>query len=165
MTDRYGAPFVHLPHTEVTNAEEHAENNRYLNHLNNDAAANLWQILGGLTLTPASTPTFFSVVASNGMTLVSNHGVSITGFTGVVIESLFSGGIALTASMTGAVNITASAGDVIIFAHDSTSKAQVASDGDVELTPGGFLVLDNLPVVNPGGTGRVWNNGGVLNIT
>lgn len=36
---------------------------------------------------------------------------------------------------------------------------------DVILSPGRYLVLNNLPIVNPGGAGRVWNNGGVLSIT
>lgn len=60
-------------------------------------------------------------------------------------------------------------GDIHITAGYASGGAY-SSGGDIRLIMGygsvnGELFLLNLPIVNPGGTGSVWNNAGVLNIT
>jgi len=51
----------------------------------------------------------------------------------------------------------------------NTPRLTVPEDGDIELVVGGALpsrlVFTGLPTSDPGGTGRVWDNSGVLNIT
>lgn len=65
--------------------------------------------------------------------------------------------------------LIATTGAGYLFLHDSgNSGVYVKSDGAdviVEVSNIGHLELRGLPVVNPGGSDRVWNNGGVLNIT
>lgn len=56
-------------------------------------------------------------------------------------------------------NISSTNGDIVISANSTGNSVFIAPD------PAGYIVLENLPTSSPGGTGRVWNSGGVLHIT
>lgn len=48
--------------------------------------------------------------------------------------------------------------------HNMLFEGEMTFANDVELL-GSVLKLTNIPTSNPGGTGRVWNDGGTLKIT
>lgn len=60
--------------------------------------------------------------------------------------------------------------DLTVVAGDAINASAggdivLTATGNVIVTAGSFLELPGLPTATPGGTDRVWNNGGVLNIT
>ena len=79
-----------------------------------------------------------------GMSLQSAGGTSIldTSTSGITIEA-----------NGGAVNVVISGSSVVL------------NSAGVTVTTTHNVILSGLPTTNPGGTGRVWNNSGVLNIT
>lgn len=98
----------------------------------------------GIDFTDNSGNGFFFDVAVDGGFTVHDHGTA-----GVFFQELGTGGIELKDQ---------GGGGIILLC---------TSTGDITLNPGAsaHLVFDNIPTSNPGGTNRVWNNGGVLNIT
>lgn len=72
-----------------------------------------------------------------------------TGGTGVLIRNRNQGNMHLENEGNGDINIEC----------DGNGSINLAIDGS------GFLTITGLPTVNPGGTGRVWNNLGILSIT
>lgn len=74
-------------------------------------------------------------------TITADDAATLSGTTSVLVSA--DSGTATVSGLT--VNL---AGDDISFSISS-----------------GYLTITGLPIVNPGGTGRVWNNGGVLSIT
>jgi hypothetical protein len=70
------------------------------------------------------------------------------------------GGIALLSSSDGTITISATGGGEVVL-------ESIGATGEIRLNiaSGAYLRFVGLPTSNPGGTGRVWNNGGVLNIT
>ena len=54
-----------------------------------------------------------------------------------------------------------SSGNLII---DANSSSTVGAILQLIVKSGGNLIFTNLPTSNPGVSGAVWNNGGVLNI-
>jgi hypothetical protein len=74
----------------------------------------------------------------------------------ITVTSDADGGLNLTNTGPGGLNLTDSGGGGMFF-H--------TFDGFTHRLTGGDFVITGLPTVNPGGSGIVWNNGGVLSIT
>jgi hypothetical protein len=91
---------------------------------------------------------------------VSSHvgsiSISNSGISGLTISdggAHGAGGITITESGNGGITIfNTGTGNFTIWTQPNS-------------LPGAYLVLENLPTSNPGGSKRVWNNAGVLSIT
>ena len=75
------------------------------------------------------------------------------------------GGWGFTDHDGGEFNVVADSGGVSLNGGTGGVLLTAAAGGGMVLATGGELVLGALPTVNPGGSGQVWNNAGVLNIT
>ena len=116
---------------------------------------------GGLKVNAFNTGTegFVVDVYENGALTIQQH----------------SGDFVLAQDTVGGLLNISSNGDIQIAAsHGGGITIETAfSTADITInTPGGTLVLESgnitmpfLPTTNPGGTGQLWNNAGVLNIT
>lgn len=89
----------------------------------------------------------------------------------IVVQQNGSGDIQIIAEGTGAVSLTALTGDATLAGGTLTTVSGdavgvTASSGDIALTvSSGHITMTGLPTTNPGGTGLLWNNAGVLSIT
>lgn len=123
----------------------------------------------GLNIENQGTATL-AITQSGGndpLALVSNAGISSTDTSGdgIQIQEMSDGGIQiydtnLGRGNTGGINI-----------QTNTLLQLTGEDVTIEVAPAigmftnGNLTINNLPTTNPGGTGRVWNNSGTLQIT
>jgi hypothetical protein len=89
----------------------------------------------------------------------------------IIIEQDGSGAIQIIAEGAGDVSLTALTGEATLAGGTlATASAEAvaltASSSDITLTvSSGHIVMTGLPTSTPGGTGRLWNNSGVLSIT
>jgi hypothetical protein len=83
------------------------------------------------------------------------------------------GQINLTTDTFGVVRVTSYqiflVGDQVEISGDQGVLVQATGGSDLELQAdtglGGNVTMPQLPIVNPGGSGRLWNDGGVVSIT
>jgi hypothetical protein len=95
-----------------------------------------------------------------------DHGGNIYMESGIGIAT-DGGDFTIRAGSGTVVGSNVSGGDLNLNAG---SKEGTGTNGDIIINDGistycGYVILKNLPSSNPGGSGRVWNNSGVLNIT
>lgn len=82
---------------------------------------------------------------------------------GIVIQSTAGGQIQILGSGGGSVTIQSDADGNISSAEVLTVEGDI---GIIFVTqPGGFYEFQNLPTSDPGISGAIWNNGGVMNIS
>jgi hypothetical protein len=99
--------------------------------------------VGGLTLQSTGGPVTVSAGGSSSLLTLNAVEVLISPSGGV--------GGGFVVSLAGATN------QMIVFDNSAAEVFRVNNDGTVK--------MPKLPVTNPGGSGLLWNNGGVLNIT
>jgi hypothetical protein len=107
-----------------------------------------------------------TVFAAGEVDVNSLGRTAITGANSIALTSA-SGSVQATAGTS--MTLAAAGGDLLIQATGSGKNATVTvnNGGSIQfvVSGGGYITMSGLPTVNPGGTGRIWNNGGVLNIT
>jgi len=124
-------------------------NNSVLMAASDFGAANLWTYVGG------------------GINLFNNRNLGTPGASQIKIQNYDHGNMLITQGRQG---VTGFAGGMQItnYATGSIQIQSTTGSGDIILdmtNASGYIRMTGLPTSNPGGTGRVWNNSGVLNIT
>lgn len=104
----------------------------------------------------------------SGIEIENNGDLTGTGHDGITIDNNASAdsghlGVEISNNGTGDMEISNNGGHFFIFA---SGLMEIEGGDGIQLDPdAGYLVILDLPTSNPGGSQRVWNNGGVLNIT
>lgn len=167
------APAIVIPWRRPDTLDKQEENVRAIERF--ILASDVWEVVGG-DLHPVSPPDSLTVDTSAGhlpggtinltaSDAVAASQINITGNTFITsteqveINVSGSGKTLFIDTNLGAAIVVAAEGQVTIQSIDGTSDVVIEAAGT------GHVVMNNLPIVNPGGSGRVWNNGGVLNIT
>jgi hypothetical protein len=124
--------------------------------IENDAAANthIFNTAAGALVIESlgSGGTQIADGGAGGLTLLANGSTKmlLQSIAGMDIEDTSGFGVFIAEFGAGGITLSDSGSGGIIFDMSGSS---------------GFIEMVGLPIANPGGTNRVWNNGGVLNIT
>jgi hypothetical protein len=103
---------------------------------------------GAISITTATTD--INIFAGNGVAM------SADGATGIQLSADGSGDVAIAQTDTGDVDVSTAAGNIFVNA--------IGGDLTFAVT-GGFLAVFGLPTSDPGGSNRLWNDGGTVKIT
>lgn len=117
----------------------------------------LWQY-DGFTLEPITPPSDLLYLISDGdvQILTGNNGDITLSADDDVNIGTNNGEIRINAGASGTENLLLAASDSVNIIGNVNVSISVVT---------GFLLLNGIPTANPGGSGRVWSNGGVLTIT
>ncbi len=97
----------------------------------------------------------FSAISDTGnVNLVASHDPG-----GVILRADGSGGILLSTTGTGDIKARVAAGDRFRVLNQAETNEGLRVDDS------GHVFMFKLPTMNPGGSGQLWNNAGVVNIT